>query len=52
MMSTTTMRIARISATVENAEDEILECLLYDVVVILTGMFSRNHIEQVRKENC
>jgi ectoine hydroxylase-related dioxygenase (phytanoyl-CoA dioxygenase family) len=42
--------IARIPATAENAEDEILECLQRDGAVIVTGMFSRNLIEQVKED--
>lgn len=49
-MSSTTVTIARISATAENAEDEILECLRRDGVAIVTGMFSRNLIEQVKQD--
>ena len=49
-MSTSTVTIARISATAETAEDEILEYLRRDGVVIVTGMFSRNHIERVKQD--
>jgi ectoine hydroxylase-related dioxygenase (phytanoyl-CoA dioxygenase family) len=49
-MSSIPVIIARISATAETAEDEILEYLRRDGVVIVTGMFSRNHIEQVKQD--
>jgi ectoine hydroxylase-related dioxygenase (phytanoyl-CoA dioxygenase family) len=49
-MSATSVTIARISATAETAEDEILECLRRDGVAIVTEMFSRSHIEQVKQD--
>ncbi|CAF1150849.1 unnamed protein product [Rotaria sp. Silwood1] len=49
-MSATTINIARIPATKENIEDEILECLRRDGVVIVTGMYSTSHVEQVQKD--
>ena len=49
-MSSTSMNIARIPATVENAEDKILEYLQRDGVVIVTEMFSRTHVEQVKQD--
>jgi len=49
-MSDRTVTISRIAATSETAEDDILECLRRDGVAIVTGMFSRNHIEQVKED--
>ncbi|CAF0999058.1 unnamed protein product [Rotaria sordida] len=50
MTSTTKMSITRISASSETAENEILECLRRDGAAIVTGMYSRNHVEQVKQD--
>ncbi len=44
------MAITQISATADTAEDGILEYLRRDGVVIVTGMLSRNHLEQVKQD--
>ncbi|CAF2695639.1 unnamed protein product [Rotaria sp. Silwood2] len=50
MLPTTKADIVRIPATDPNIEDEILKHLERDGVVIVTGMFSKDHIEQVKKD--
>ncbi|CAF0866899.1 unnamed protein product [Adineta steineri] len=49
-MTTTPVTITRIAATSEKAEDKILESLRRDGVAIVTGMFSKDHIDQVIKD--
>ncbi|CAF2043546.1 unnamed protein product [Rotaria magnacalcarata] len=49
-MSTATVNIVRIPAAKENAEDEILECLRRDGVAVVTGMYTRSHVEQVKQD--
>ncbi|CAF1537083.1 unnamed protein product [Adineta steineri] len=49
-MTTTPVTITRIAATSENAEDKILESLRRDGVAIVTGMFSKDHTDQVIKD--
>jgi ectoine hydroxylase-related dioxygenase (phytanoyl-CoA dioxygenase family) len=49
-MSATNVTITRISATKATVEDEIMEHLNRDGVVIVTGMYSREHIEQAKQD--
>lgn len=50
MSVVSTPSITRIPATSETAESEILDCLRRDGVVIVTGMFSTSHVEQVKQD--
>ncbi|CAF0770345.1 unnamed protein product [Didymodactylos carnosus] len=50
MLPATRASIARIPAMNATAENEIVEHLERDGVVIVTGMFSRDHIEQVKQD--
>lgn len=44
------MVVVRIAATKETAEDEILDCLQRDGVAIVTGMYSKSHVDQVKQD--
>ncbi|CAF3384856.1 unnamed protein product [Rotaria sp. Silwood2] len=50
MTSATKNSITRISASSETVENDILECLRRDGAVIVTEMYSRNHVEQVKQD--
>lgn len=50
MLSNTKVTIVRIPASNATAEDEIIELLERDGAVIVTGMFSKEHMEQVRHD--
>ena len=50
MLPTTAPSVVRIPATSPTAEVEILAHLESDGVVIVTGMFSRDHVEQVKQD--
>ncbi|CAF1569696.1 unnamed protein product [Didymodactylos carnosus] len=50
MLPATRASIARIPAMNATVENEIVEHLERDGVVIFTGMFSRDHIEQVKQD--
>ncbi|CAF4227000.1 unnamed protein product, partial [Rotaria sordida] len=46
MSSASTVTIARVSATSATAQDEILQHIKRDGVVIVNGMFTKEHMEQ------
>ncbi|CAF1033872.1 unnamed protein product [Rotaria magnacalcarata] len=50
MLPATKVTVARVSATSPTAEFDIIKHIERDGVVIVTGMFSRDHIEQVKKD--
>lgn len=49
-MAVTKVDIARVLATAENAENDILDFLRRDGVVIVVGMYSNVHIQQVKRD--
>jgi hypothetical protein len=49
-MSDRRVTITLIAATMPTAEDDILECIQRDGVAIVAGMFSTDHIEQVKED--
>lgn len=50
MLPTTSPTVARVPATSPTAEVDIIAHLESDGVVIVTGMFSRDHVEQVKQD--
>lgn len=50
MLSATKVTVTKIPASSPTAEDDIIKCLERDGVAIITGMFPKEHVEQVRRD--
>lgn len=49
-MAVTKVNIERVLATSENAEDKILEYLRRDGAVIVVGMYTKDHVQQIKQD--